>query len=265
MANSSRFTKPLLTLLLAILTGLSAEGQAVFKRLPDQVELSPEWAQKMYAPAPNFHEVVALRQAYWTNRTYVKTLDERNFKHWLIHVEHLVDEQTGRIEDAGEWAAEQFESLGGLQGQRARAEAQTDPDWQAIGPMETYSTGTDQVAVSWQCNAYCFGQSVSNPDVVVAGIEGGDLFKSTDRGLNWLPITANLGIRTATQVAIAPSDENVIYVVSNNTVYRTIDGGVSWNLLHNLGNGATQIAVHPSNPNKVFVASYNGLQSSING
>ena len=219
----------------------------------------------MYAPAPNFHEVVALRQAYWADRPYVKTLDERNFKHWLIHVEHLVDEQTGRIGDAGEWAAEQFESLGGLQGQRARAEAQTDPDWQAIGPMDTYSTGVDQVAVSWQCNAYCFGQSVSNPDVVVAGIEGGDLFKSTDRGLNWLPITAHLGIRTATQVAIAPSDENVIYVVSSNTVYRTIDGGVSWNLLHNLGNGATQIAVHPSNPNKVFVASYNGLQSSTNG
>lgn len=244
---------------------ISKEAPAVFKRVPERVEDSPRWAQMMYAPAPNFDEVVALRRAYWAERPYEKTLDERNYKHWLMHVEHRVGDD-GRIPDAGLWAAQQFESQGGVQGQIERAAAATDPNWHAIGPMDTYTLGSEgSESVSWQCNAYCFDQSASNPDVVVAGIEGGDLFKSTDRGLNWLPISANLGVRTATQVAIAPSNENYIYLVASNTVYKTVNGGVTWDLMHNLGNGATQITVHPTNPNNVFVSSYNGLQHSTDG
>lgn len=254
-----------LALLLASFAWQSTDAQD-FKRVPERVQDSPDWAQMMYAPAPNFHEVVALRQAYWAEHPYEKTLDERNFKHWLMQVEHRVDD-AGMIIEAGDWAAQEFARTGGVAGQIQRAAAAaTDPNWHAIGPMDTFTLGSEgNEAVSWQCNAYCFDQSASNPDVVVAGIEAGDLFKSTDRGLNWLPITANLGVRTVTQVSFAPSDASRIYMTASNTLYKTENGGTTWDLMHDLNGGSTQITVHPTDPNNLFISSYNGLQHSTDG
>ena len=250
--------------MLAIIIASEAMGQAVFKLVPENIEKSPVWAQKMYSDGANFHEVVQLRSEYWAERPYEKTMDERNFKHWLMHVEHMVKED-GEIEEAGVWSKDQFEKLGGVSGQTQRKSTLVDT-WTAIGPMDTYSLGSQgSEPVSWQCNIYCFGQCATNPDIVVAGVEGGDLFKSIDRGLNWSPITKDLGVRTITQVAIAPSDPNYIYFVSGNSVYKSVDSGELWTLEHNLGDGATQIAINPTDPNDVFVSAYNGLHHSTNG
>jgi hypothetical protein len=257
----------ILILLIIIITPLKIEGQGVFKLVPDNVEESPIWAQKMYSTEVNFHEVLGLREEYWKDRPYEKTMDERNFKHWLMHVEHMVMED-GRIEDAGVWSKEMFEKIGGIEGQTQRKIVSSNfaDTWNAIGPMDTYTLGSQgSQAVSWQCNIYCIGSCASNPDIVVAGVEGGDLFKSIDRGLNWEPITKDLGVRTITQVAIAPSDPNYIYFVSGNSVYKSIDGGELWDFMFDLGNGATQIAINPINPNDIFVSAYNGLHHSTNG
>jgi hypothetical protein len=60
---------------------------------------------------------------------------------------------------------------------------------------------------------------------------GGFLFKSTDGGGHWNPLTGGLpnnGIGY-TGLAIAPSNPNVLYVVSGAVqVYRTADGGSTW-------------------------------------
>ena len=236
------------------------ENESLFKRLPTDKEPAPEWAIRMYAGDTDFFEIVEARDAYLKHRVYEKTIHERNFKHWLMHVEHLVD-TVGQIQPADAWASDQWAktSVG------ANMDAETI--WQAIGPMDTYNKASEGgFPVSWQCNVYCFDQSAINPDICVAGIEAGDLFKTVDRGLTWQPITEGVpGIRTVRAVKIAPSDPNRIYFEANKTLYGTTDGGASWSLLHSLGEHASQIAVHPTNPDVVYVSAWNGLHRSLDG
>ena len=185
-----------------------------------------------------------------------------------MHVEHRVGPD-GRIRDAGEWAAQAFEAGGGVAGQVAR-QAEVDPDWQAIGPFETYNNGDQgHFPVSWQCNIYCFDQCAANPDVAIAGIEAGDLFKTDDRGLTWTPASLSVpGVRTVTQCAIAPSSPfDVPASAMSNViqVYGSTNAGSTWDLLYDLGSSANQMIVHPTDPATVYVATNNGLRRTLDG
>ena len=233
-----------------------------FKRVPFAEESAPAWAQLMYEGQVSFQEVVDARDRHLQEHTYVKDIHERNFKHWLIQVEHLVRED-GSIQPVDQWAQEQWtahkQSLGLPQ--------DTEANWIPIGPIDTYNKASEGgIPVSWQCNVYCFDQCVSSPDVCVAGIEGGDLFKTNDRGLSWYPVTESVpGIRTVRSTKIAPSDASRIYFEANQWLYATADGGATWSMVHNLGEHATQIAVHPTNPGFILVSAWNGLHRSTDG
>ena len=65
--------------------------ESLFKRVPTEKEPAPGWALRMYAGDADFFGIVEAREAFWRHREYEKTIHERNFKHWLMHVEHLVD------------------------------------------------------------------------------------------------------------------------------------------------------------------------------
>jgi len=237
-------------------------NESLFKRVPTPVELAPAWAQRMYAGDMNYREIVQEREDFLRGKPYEKTIHERNFKHWLMQVEHRVDEN-GLIQPAGAWAQVQWDGAPNVNAKQQ----DTESIWQPIGPMETYNAGSEGgIPVSWQCNVYCFDQSPTNPNICVAGVEAGDLFKTVDQGLTWHAVTEGVpGIRTVRAVKIAPSDPNRIYFEANQTLYGTLDGGTTWDLLHNLGEHATQIAVHPSNPNEVFVSAWNGLHRTTDG
>ncbi|MFM7727920.1 MAG: hypothetical protein ACKO7B_14555 [Flavobacteriales bacterium] len=49
-------------------------------------EGKPEWVQLMYAPNPNFQEIVAAYEAYYSNHSFEKNEDTHFFKHWVARV-----------------------------------------------------------------------------------------------------------------------------------------------------------------------------------
>ncbi len=99
------------------------------------------------------------------------------------------------------------------------------------------------------------------------GVASGGLFRTTDGGANWVPITdGKIPVGSMGSIAVADSDPNVIYVgtgsdgVRSNVstgrgVYKTTDGGETWQFvgLYDAGQiGAVRI--HPTNPDIVWVA-----------
>lgn len=232
------------------LFSLSVFGQ--FKYVPKDVSNAPNWAQEMYEENANLYEVEKLRAEYYKSHAYQKDIHERNFKHWLLNSGKYADER-GEIKPPEYWQTNQSTRGGGA-------------IWQPIGPMETYNLGSQgSFPVSWQSNAYCLDVSRSNPNVVVAGIEGGDLFKSTDKGLSWLPVSESLSVSTPTAVRIAPNNENRIYFWANNNLYRSNNGGADWNSVYTNNSNVYEIEVHPTNPDIVFIAGNNGLKRSTDG
>src|SRR5205814_1878660 len=102
----------------------------------------------------------------------------------------------------------------------------------------------------------------SQPKTFYMGVASGGLFRTTDGGLNWFPLTdGKVPVGSTGSVAVSESDPNVIYlgtgsddirsnVSTGRGVYKSTDGGQSWSFvgLYNSGQiGAVRI--HPKDPN----------------
>ena len=109
---------------------------------------------------------------------------------------------------------------------------------------------------------------------------GSGLFKSTDGGTTWRPLTKGLpssddGGLGRIGVAVAPSQAHRVYATveakKGAGVYRSDDSGESWSLVNSdrriggRGPGAMGIAVAPDNPDVIYVANTTTWKSSDAG
>jgi len=78
-----------------------------------------------------------------------------------------------------------------------------------------------------------------DPALHYAGTADGGVWRSTDAGLSWEPISEGLGSSSIGALAVAPSDPSVLWagtgqiqqrwdIVAGDGVYRSTDGGASW-------------------------------------
>ena len=112
----------------------------------------------------------------------------------------------------------------------------------------------------------------SQPNVYYFGATGGGVWKTTDGGKNWMPVSDEF-FKTGSvgAIAVSDSDPNVIYVgmgeetVRGNVshgdgVYKSADGGKSWKFV---GLGDTRqigrIRIDPKNPDIAYVAAIGHL------
>lgn len=104
------------------------------------------------------------------------------------------------------------------------------------------------------------------PNVFYIGVNNGGVWKTTDFGRTWAPIFDAEPTGSIGDVAVAPSDPDIVYVASGegiqrpdlsvgDGIYKSTDAGKTWT---HLGLAAGQqmggIAIDPHDPNRVFVA-----------
>ena len=107
----------------------------------------------------------------------------------------------------------------------------------------------------------------SQPRTFYMGVASGGLFRTTDNGVTWTPITdGKIPLGSTGAVSVADSDPNIIYlgtgsdsvrsnVSTGRGMYKSTDAGQTWKFigLYNAGQiGAVRI--HPTNPDIVWVA-----------
>jgi photosystem II stability/assembly factor-like uncharacterized protein len=127
-------------------------------------------------------------------------------------------------------------------------------EWRSIGP----DRGGRSIAVAGHAE---------RPFEYYFGATGGGLFKTTDGGSSWIPVTdGQIGTASVGAVTVAASNPDVVYigmgevqlranVLQGDGVYRSDDGGLSWRHLgladtHAIG----RIRVHPTDPDRAYVA-----------
>jgi photosystem II stability/assembly factor-like uncharacterized protein len=142
----------------------------------------------------------------------------------------------------------------------ARAGAQTLDEnalkamkWRQIGPFRG-GRALAVTGVTGDSGAYYFG-----------AVAGG-VWKTTNAGVTWTPMSDKTAIMSVGAIAVAPSDPNVIYVGTGESclrgnisygdgMYKSLDAGKSWT---HIGLEDTQhiakVLVSPQNPDVVYVA-----------
>ncbi len=131
--------------------------------------------------------------------------------------------------------------------------------WRSIGPANMGGRIDDIAVVE------------TSPSTYYVGFATGGIWKTVNNGTTFTPIFDEQPVTSIGDIAVAPSNPDVIYVgtgEANNRqsasfgagVYKSIDGGKTW---HDVGLKETQsiarIVVHPKDPNIAYVAAIGHL------
>lgn len=106
----------------------------------------------------------------------------------------------------------------------------------------------------------------TNSSIAYAGAANGGIWKTTNKGQRWVPLTDNALSLATGALTIDPTDPNTIYAGTGEQsegvgsyygagIIRSTDAGATWkNLgLHEVG-AFVEIVVHPKNPNRIYAA-----------
>jgi photosystem II stability/assembly factor-like uncharacterized protein len=126
--------------------------------------------------------------------------------------------------------------------------------WRSIGP---FRGGRSKAVVGVP----------SQPNVFYIGVNNGGVWKTTDAGRTWTPIFDDQPTGSIGDIAVSPSDPNIVYVASGeglqrpdlstgDGVYKSTDAGKTWTHLSALRDGQQlpRVIVDPKDPNRLFVA-----------
>ncbi|MEE9348760.1 MAG: glycosyl hydrolase, partial [Flavobacteriaceae bacterium] len=138
-------------------------------------------------------------------------------------------------------------------------------DWQSIGP---YS----QESKSGQGRVNTFIIDPNDPNTYYVGAPAGGIWKSSDAGTTWAPLSDYLPQIGVSGIAIDPNDSNIIYITTGDDdggdtysvgVLKSIDGGQTWHTtglqFNNTYSESNEIYIHPTNSNILWVATSAGL------
>ena len=108
---------------------------------------------------------------------------------------------------------------------------------------------------------------------IYAATRTGGLWKTTNNGITWDPISDSVEVAAVGAVAVAPSNPNILWMgtgdqanarssYSGKGVFKSVDAGKTWQLMglpdsHHVA----RIVIHPTNPDVVFVAAMGHLFS----
>lgn len=117
------------------------------------------------------------------------------------------------------------------------------------------------------------GVSVSpaDPDRVWAIIEAepdGGVYRSDDAGDSWTRTNSDNNLRQRawyyTHVQADPVDPNTVYAL-NTSLYRSVDGGTTFEAVPVPHGDVHDLWIHPADPNRMVVANDGGAQVTVNG
>ena len=106
----------------------------------------------------------------------------------------------------------------------------------------------------------------SQPNVFFIGVNNGGVWKTDDYGRTWNPIFDDAPTGSVGDLAVSPSDPNIIYVGTGeglhrpdlavgDGIFKSTNGGTSW---EHIGledvQQVSRVIVHPTNPDIVYVA-----------
>ena len=223
-------------------------------------------AQKAANSKTEFKDLSTAFNAYWKDKDATKKgVGFKPFKRWENHWQHYVMADGKIAAPSVMWKAwEQKQSM-----------VKSDvSNWVSKGPFTTKNKGRFSPG---QGRVNTFIIDPNNDRTFYVGAPSGGLWKSTDAGVNWTPLSDKLPQIGVSGIAIDPNDSKIIYIATgdddaNDTysvgVLKSTDGGNTWNKtgldFSTLAGGiSNEIYIHPENSNILWVSTNRGFYKTI--
>ncbi len=233
---------------------------------------TPHWAVLLYQANPNFYEIERLYKIWRKANPTVKTGHTRNFKHYYNYLSQIdginndgfvkVNNEERVYREKKRWESVRTRLIDeNIASNRSRSTGNTD--WESLGPFMMYSNGNPS---NIQANIYAIAQSASNTDIVYASSEAGaTVFKSINKGDTWTSVNDDISFSGPRELEVDPTNSDIVYLGSQHDIYKTTDGGTSWNsVYYNWNNAASSIIINPNNEQIVLAAGSERILRSSN-
>jgi Secretion system C-terminal sorting domain len=217
-------------------------------------------------------QVEAFNQ-YWSKRDKnARGSGYKPFMRWEYHWRNYTNEQGFIISSEEFWNA--WRQKNHAKTNRNVVMSLPVSNWEPIGPFTHTNTGSWS---SGQGRVNIVHVDPSNANTVYLGAPAGGIWKSTNNGSTWAPLTDQLPQIGVSGIAVDYSNSNVIYISTGDKdagdsysvgVYKSTDGGLTWNPTGTMGasnpSRAGDILIHPTNNQILWCATNNGIYRTTN-
>ncbi|BDQ01589.1 T9SS type A sorting domain-containing protein [Ignavibacterium sp.] len=148
--------------------------------------------------------------------------------------------------------------------------------WVSLGPTPGAYFGYGNISSRIVTGTY----DPNNPNIIYIGPANGGVWKSTDNGLTWNPLTDNEVSMAMGAIVVDPTNSNIVYAGTGEATYsgasyygrgllKSTNGGSTWiNYTSGLPSSTyfSRLKIRPNNSNQLLAAlGNNGLYRSTNG
>ena len=206
------------------LSALISQAQVPYSAIPLKGD-EPEWVQLLFQPNPDPGIVSEKFKDYFKTHPFEKNYYTQFYKHWMmLHSRDNNGSLFGLpLDDA------KFNETNYL-ARCKNSSLEKSANWQCVGPFDFDKEAAGKSYAAGAAHVYTTEQSISNTDILYAGTANAGVWKSIDKGNTWVNLTKDMMLGTVLSLEIDKNNPDIVYFGGAGKVYKTIDGGNSWNI-----------------------------------
>lgn len=237
---------------------------------------SPWKKDNLNAKSESFKNDIDAFEEYWkTHDKDKKGSGYKPFKRWESFYENQLNPDGTIITPQQLWEAWRQKNLSKQAKTSNSIMALPPSNWQPVGPFTHTNTGSWS---SGQGRTSAVAIDPFNTNIIYVGSPAGGIWKSTNNGSTWTPLSDELPQIGISGIAIDHTNSNTIFITTGDKdasdtysigVLKSTNGGLNWVTtgltFTGTGTFAGDIIMHPTNNQIILCAASNGLYRTTDG
>jgi hypothetical protein len=233
-----------------------------------------DYLELIHNPTENttLQQVQELAESYFANRDHGRGSGYKQYKRWEYRMQRNVNSD-GRILNFSKLTHDAIMRLNSPNPPVGRMPG----NWTALGPLNYTNGNSGYNGGLGRVNVVAFHPS--NANIIYIGVPAGGVWKTTDGGATWSPMSDALASIGVSGIAVDHANPNTVYILTGDGdgadtysigVMKSTDGGATWSTT-GLTWGVTnfvrgyKLLMHPTNSNIMLAVTNAGIYRTNDG